>query len=320
MSLVNLYKYKDYLTVAVSFMLVAFGIKILMVLSQQLPNIGGPDLLDSIKSGNVDFIGGVGSSFPPSIWATYASCSGFPEGIAYMLAIIAGAVVALVLLMISCNLFYFPSILNGSFSSSSNGTLRDSKIVKIKRLRPEISIFKSEWKTFLRTPVFFTNGLMVTVLMVFIPFLFDGNQAIEKSVEFISGSSHPVRTVILCFAIISLCSCVSIIPSTAISREGKSLWVMLVSPIGLESALRGKVLHAISVTIINVMVSSLVLILYFHVNMAYVVEGAVMALCIAVAVINFNILIDLTKPKLNWKDPFEVLKVNLNILVEWLYQ
>ncbi|WBW97072.1 hypothetical protein [Oceanirhabdus sp. W0125-5] len=131
-----------------------------------------------------------------------------------------------------------------------------------------------------------------------------------------SGNSSIFLVIIFAAAVIL--SSMNGISSTAISREGKNLYVIKYLPVSFKTQLMAKVLSAVvmgSLMTIIILIASAILIK----PSIYMLVASGILCILGVLFTSFTgILLDLNFPKLNWDSEQKVVKQNITVMISML--
>ncbi len=258
----------------------------------------------------------MGRWVPTSVWATEAlregaAAYGFPAFLLF-----AGvAVAALLLMMWVAERLFFGGLLDGDAIRSSGRALAAADLAReTSRMRsPLWALLIREVRLLGRTPSFLMAALLPLVmlpLVVLMPLLQDA-ELVEMLAEWqqLAGSPWvPVSGM----AAVMLFSAMTNVGATAISREGRFLWISRSLPVSPRLQVQAKVLHSL---LFALMVVALVLGVLGFLGLLtpsgflYVLVGGLLA---SLATICGGMALDILRPNLKWTDPQQAMKGNWN--------
>jgi len=179
------------------------------------------------------------------------------------------------------------------------------------------SLIKKEMKRYFFTPIYLLNTIIGPVFMlgftVFI--LFKGeaglNEMIGMPIE--KDLIFAVLTIIFCFFLAT-----TLISASAISLEGKNLWILKSTPAPENKVLFSKTVPNILLTVPFVIITTLTL--SFVLNFTIIQSILFVAIpSVAALIISFGgLFINLLLPKLEWAEEVQVVKQGLSVLVGML--
>jgi ABC-2 type transport system permease protein len=186
-----------------------------------------------------------------------------------------------------------------------------------------ISLIVLEWKTLVRSPIYFLNLILIVVILplLIVGSVFFGTNASEGQVDLIEiislmngldfNFNNPMYVSILVGISLFLASTTFIAP-TAISRLGGSAAFFKALPISYLNFINFKIFWANVLTIAPILI-------YITIGSVYGFLGVFEALLLAATIvplltlINYlGFMIDLFKPKLDWLNEAQAVKQNLN--------
>jgi ABC-2 type transport system permease protein len=188
-----------------------------------------------------------------------------------------------------------------------------------------ISLISLEWKTLVRSPIYFLNLILIVIILPLILFgsIFLGTSASASQVELLEiielmngldfNFNNPLYVSIL-FGISLFLGSTTLIAPTAISRLGGSAAFFKALPISNLNFINFKVFWANVLTIVPILI-------YIVIGSIYNFLGVFEAMLLAGAIIPlftlinyFGFMIDLFYPKLDWLNEAQAVKQNLNTI------
>jgi ABC-2 type transport system permease protein len=188
-----------------------------------------------------------------------------------------------------------------------------------------ISLISLEWKTLVRSPIYFLNLILIVIILPLILFgsIFFGTSASASQVELLEiielmngldfNFNNPLYVSIL-FGISLFLASTTFIAPTAVSRLGGSAGFFKALPISYLNFINFKVFWANVLTIAPTLLYILIGYLYGFLGIleALLLVGALIPLF---TLINyFGFMIDLFNPKLDWLNETQAVKQNLNTI------
>lgn len=178
--------------------------------------------------------------------------------------------------------------------------------------------FKKEIRMLMRSPIAFLNCVLMTFIwpvLIMVMFFSGGSNFAELS-QLIPQINGGLLLAILVGASAFVASSIPI-TSTAISREGKSLYFAKYIPMSMHKQLRAKVLSGMlfsGISIFMLMCIGLLLGASAEVFITALVIGFIMTAATSYA----GLLIDVANPKLEWINEQQAIKQNLNVILHML--
>jgi ABC-2 type transport system permease protein len=186
-----------------------------------------------------------------------------------------------------------------------------------------ISLISLEWKTLVRSPIYFLNLILIVIILPLILFgsIFFGTSASASQVELLQvielingldfNFNNPLYVSIL-FGISLFLASTTFIAPTAISRLGGSAAFFKALPISYLNFINFKVFWANALTIVPTLLYIVIGSIYGFLGIleAMLLAGALISLFTLINYIGF--MIDLFNPKLDWLNETQAVKQNLN--------
>ena len=237
-------------------------------------------------------------------------------GFAAFMAFIGINLLALVILYFVGEKLYIKGLSRDS-GSRQNKKKDLSKVYKYDKKGIVLELMSKEWRSIRRTPIFMLNVVVANFIfpIIFgISFFIGFIQSAQEipDMEGLINFTNPSVMLIAIGALTFLCSIASS-SSSAISREGSSAWVMKTIPVSLKKQLDAKVYFSLIIDFIIVMMFEAILIPFIKVPLTYLFLVNV-PLILILLIYNYLVLIlDLRRPRLDWKEESEAVKQNMNV-------
>ncbi len=224
---------------------------------------------------------------------------------------------AVAVFMIAGRLLYLKGVSGITETSAKRRAIKDlgRETESTSALR---AYFKKELRLLFRSPIAFMNCVLMTFIwpVIILIMLFSGGGKTEAFAYLISQMNDGLLLAVLVGASAFIASSIPI-TSTAISREGKSLYFAKYIPMSMHKQLKAKAYSGMLFSGISILLLVLVGILIgasITVSIAALVIGM-----IAMAAISYaGLLIDVGNPKLEWINEQQAIKQNMNSLLSML--
>ena len=315
MRLVNLRKYKDFLTIAAGIIGVAISLG-LSTYMQKMPN--NPEKMESFFIGQRGLADMVGERFPPVRWATEGLTDGGLAGIGYLLLFLLTCALFLTLLMMLSNRVFYKSLLAGREVSRKRRTLTDSQKQKSfgKASDPVIAMMRRDWRILVRTPLFLLNGFVGTIIgpLIFVYVLVMQGSEPEFAQLFNEINKPELLPYVLLggLGLMLFTAGMNMVASTALSREGSTLWITKMIPVTGRQQANAKLVVSIIVSLLGVITTALIMIIFLRLPVLWVLGASVIGLLGSVPMNAINLTLDIFHPKLVWNSEQEAMKQNMN--------
>ncbi len=318
MRFINLRKHKDKLAVIGGLLgfILAMGINFFMNNQLQTNNI------ENVLTSQIDFIKLVGQRFPPSIWATLGITQNGAVGLGNLALLIGVSLLLFIGLLWVSNVFFYRGLLSGQEVSQKRKALTEEEMEKRynRSSSPVVAIFWREWKLLLRTPVYVLNcfaGIIIGPIFIIMPFITGQEAGLTMAVDFLKEVA-PIYYVLIGSGLLILFSGTNAVAPTAVSREGKDFWLSKMIPMAPRDQMRGKLLHSIMITFMTIIVGLLTFFLVFKLPWLDTLWILALAFLGSTCLVIVGMIIDVIHPKLEWTNPQEAVKRNINVLFQML--
>lgn len=327
MRFTNLGKRKELMTFISMLLLltIALGFNFAIQSLVSSSNLSPEKLVSLMQEGGNSLMRVIGNLFPGMQFSALAMAnfdqfSGFLNLLLFLLINIIGIVVFLT----AAEFMYFEGAIGMSDTTAKRERLKESDWEHVGRGTPVIlSYMKREIKLLLRSPVYFLNSILISVLLPLIFFLMlifapSSDPEIKAMFDLISSAGREGIKVAVLFASGLIMGGMNGIAGTAISREGNGAGYMKFLPVPVWKQVLAKTLVGIIVAYIGVIIFSM-LFFYMGITMEVILPGLGLAL-IGVGFSAFcGIAIDLVHPKLHWDNEQQAMKQNMNLLITILF-
>jgi len=180
------------------------------------------------------------------------------------------------------------------------------------------SYIAKELKMLTRSPIAFMNCVLMNLIwpVLVLVMVFTQNGSFAELSGFVAslnaGDSVAVLTGVAAFL-----SCANAVTSTAVSREGKQLYFMKYIPMPVGKQLMAKVYTGMLLSATGI-VLLIVLAVAMGVGVLTALPALALSLLAVVAGSLVGMLIDASRPKLDWLNEQQAIKQNVNVLLHML--
>jgi len=269
----------------------------------------------------------IATVFPPAYWAI----SGLSVGtfsflwILFITVSVAGVTLAIFLL----GKRYTRLAILSEEALGETGRRKNLKKESYHEKSPFLSLFLREWKEILKTPAYAMNtvsmGLLFPIMMVVMVFAMPGEVRTEAfgsgMVELFSGATAQIPLGLLTFifaAGFSFLGGINPAIATAVSREGKCHMIYRMIPIMPETIIRSKFFMGFTLSIFDSIISFLILLFLLPFLILPMILGYSLSLVFSFFVCAVSLMIDILRPKFDWRTETEVIKRSANIMLSML--
>jgi ABC-2 type transport system permease protein len=279
-------------------------------------------LMQTLINGNNSLVGTMSKVFPTAKLAVNGLVfSSDVKGIINILLLLVVTIALIALFIILGETLYFKGVIGISQAASKRKKLSSAELDES---TVQSSVLKSyiikELKILFRTPAYFMNCVLMNFLMpVFLLLPLVAQPDILKEVpkirSFVNDPNIPGYIIAIAFGVFMFISVANPTSGTAISREGRNLFVCKYLPVSYRKQLMAKiwshvVLNAIGLTLIIIM-AMVIAVPPVTMLLQLIVLAALVTLFSAFT----GILVDLTFPKLEWDTEQRAVKQNMNVLI-----
>jgi len=276
------------------------------------------DIMRIIEQGNNSVLGKVQDIFIVNRFMILALTNhgDFINSMVNMLMAVAGVGIFLGIFLYSGDRTYLKTVVGLNEAASSKRT-KEAKASLFKRKSHVIAFCAKELKLLFRTPVYFLNCILTNLLwpaFILIPMFTKAGEI--SQLRNALGQLNNVNT--LKYAIAGVVSAAlfisgsNMISSTAISREGKNLYVSKYLPVNYKDIINAKVMAGIIIGFTGIVIGLTAVWILVSLPVYMVLMALIISLPSAIFINYVGVLLDLKFPKLNWDDEQKAVKQNIN--------
>lgn len=315
MAFTRLIKNKDVMQ-RISVLLIFVFLAVLFWGMKAFQNMDMDLTMSALSNGEPEFMKLLNILLPgvPLFVKTFTECS-FPLLLQYLLINVAWILVMLLL----SEALYFRGVIGMTSSGSSTVSNHAGRIIEKCRVHsPGFSYFLKEVRILLRTPIFFSNCIIVNflwpVLIYAVIKLLPYNITISSlGAQYASGDIN-IRVFFLfgTVALSVIVTALNSLSSNAISREGKHFAFMKYIPVPYRIQWNVKVWIGILFPVLGIFIYYIPLFILMHMPLSD--SLLYLSICLlSVCLISYlGIYIDSNQPKLIWDDELSALRENYN--------
>jgi len=315
MRVVNIGRYKDLLAIVGGIVLILASL-LMSALLQKMPE--DPRALEQFIAEQAGLVKLIGSRFPPAVWATEALAGNGLYGMSCLVLYIAVSAGLFIFMLWLANQVFYKALLAGQEVRRKGKSITGEQIGKHvgRGNSPVLALLKREWKLFVRTPLYVLNGLVGSIagpFIVVVMYIVRGSDAeLARLAESLQEQEVVPYAALGCLGIMLFTAGMNIVASTALSREGKTIWVAKMIPVAARQQVDAKFLCSYTVSAAGVLATTLVALILLKLPVLWVMFATVVGLAGAVPMVALGLLIDVFHPKLIWNSEQEAMKQNMN--------
>lgn len=329
MLFVPIAKNKDRLATLMNVLLLVVILGGSMVLSQPMNE---EDLLEMLLSGGgISGLSRINQVFPGLAFGVEALIhSGTGTGWLNLLFFALSALAAFLVLLVVGHFFYARTLLRMSSGSGSGEVLSKEKLSSRSRTQtPLMTMVLNETRMLLRTPAFFMNNVLgsviMPVLLLVMPF-FTGDLGLGDLREGLSGAfdgwayttGNARLAVLIALAAVVVYALsfgnIGMVTSTALSRKGNNAYVMKYIPQSYFVQFLAILIPGLVISLLPNLLVLIVIPFILDVPIGLILS-AVVLLFLSLLLSNLTgFIFDILSPKLKWENETQAVKNNMNVM------
>ncbi len=322
MRFTNIAKNKDRFRLVGGLLAMGFGVGINLYIQKSAQDLSQSEITEMFTKGNNSLVDLATNMFPSTKIAVNSLINtNNINGIINLLLFIVITLAAVTMFIILGQALYFKGVMGVSETSSKRKTLSSNELIKNTSQNSSLKIYIiKELKILFRTPIYFMNCVLMNFLwpiFLLIPIFAQkgvSGQLKELTVFLQNGKSTGIVLGVF-FAFIVFSSCSNSIATTAISREGKNLFMLKYIPMKYKDQIMAKVLSAVVLGVAAMITVSIIGLILLKLPLDLVLLMIIVGLLGILFTSFIGIFVDLNFPKLHWDTEQEVVKRNLNVLI-----
>lgn len=323
MRFTNLGKHKDaFRTIGGIFaMLIGIGINLLVQRSSNSA-VTQEEMMSMLAEGNNSLVRVINSVFPTAKLGTYSLIGVSSKEMAFNIALfILVSMVSIAIFMVVAQKLYFKGVVGVSESFAKRKKLDRKEIEKSTTESSKLKAYTlKEIKVLLRTPAFLVNCVVGNFIWpIFLVFTMFMNNRQANSMNYVGSflANQEIWGMVLgiSFGIVLFIGGSNVIASTAISREGQSMYINKYIPMSYKEQIFAKLISAIVINMSSIVFLILIIIFAMKVPVVMAILIFVAALLANIISSGIGIIIDINRPKLNWDNEQKAVKQNMNAFI-----
>jgi ABC-2 type transport system permease protein len=148
--------------------------------------------------------------------------------------------------------------------------------------------------------------------------MIQGDSTTSGLLELIRNPKNSLTVILGAAGVMLFASIINVTASTSLSREGKTFWVSKMIPVPPRRQVYAKFLTAMGVASAGLLLSVAMLLIFLKMDIRQCALSLALAFLGTIPVTAVNMLPDIVKPKLNWTNPYEAVKQNMNVITSML--
>lgn len=312
-------------------LMVVFSLALLvLILGFQMLILGGApagdpsEYLQQVMSGQLRLVNLVGRAYPPAIWATLSiTGSGF-ERLAGLGGYLGLTALAVGLMGVVGSRFFYAGLIGGGELARRRLTEREAADARIRTgsrlaqggvLR---ALFLREWRLFMRVPLYVMNGFIPSLIVpaIFLIPATSKDPELQAIIRAVNGSGNsPLFLALMLAALIVLLVTLNTTASSAVSREGKQLWISKVIPMAPATQVQGKLLFTAVGALVSAVPALVIFTVALRLSPFQLATALGLGLLGSLVTLLLGLLVDMARPFLNWTNPQQAVKSNLNVII-----
>ena len=142
--------------------------------------------------------------------------------------------------------------------------------------------------------------------------VFTRGEEMQDAISLIRQPQFIAHATLGSFGLILFTASVNIVACTSISREGQTFWISKMIPVAPKHQVAAKLLHGMSISAIGIAVTLALVAIVLQLPLLRLLIVLILGLLGNLLLNILNLIIDVIRPKLEWNNPQEAVKQNLN--------
>lgn len=325
MRFTNIAKNKDRFRLIGGLIAMCFGVGINIYIQRITQNISQMEITKLFEQGNNSLVTLATKMFPSTNIAvnSLVNTSNI-QGFINLILFIAITLASLIIFIILGETLYFKGVMGVSETSSKRKIFSNDELIKNTTQNSSLKIYiLKELKSLFRTPIYFMNCVLMNFLwpvFLLIPIFSqkDGKTQLNMLTGFLQNSKTAGIALGGFFAFMVFVSCSNAISTTAISREGKNLYILKYIPMKYKDQLMAKVLSAVVLGVAGMSLVCIIAIILLKLSIDLIILMFIIGFLGILFTSFIGIFIDLNFPKLMWDTEQKAVKQNFNVMISMI--
>ena len=307
-------KNRDTMVMIMSLVLVAAVIVLQSSFYSFMPDELPENFFSDLLSSNVSALERICAAFPPAGWMGSVITASGAERF-YALLLLAAVIILLgIIIFLLGRKVYIKSAL--TLTEAPTRKVRARKLSDASS--PVKAIFKKEWKSILKTPIYAMNslsGALVLPIMLLVIWLggsMDMNVFMDELGYDPTNFSHIALCSVILSAVLFFCGGLNTGGATMVTREGKSIWILKVVPVPAAKIVRAKLLASLSISYASLIIPAVIVAVLMGGAIIETLIALIIAVLLCTASAAICLLFDCCHPNLGWQNPTQAIKQSLN--------
>lgn len=321
-------RHRDILIILFSVALTAGILAFQIGVMNNLPSQGDPALyLQQILSGHVDLVAVMGRAFPPAVWATRVIAGATAGSRLVGLALYVGVTgVAVWVLATAGDRLFYAGLIGGTELARRRLTAHQIAAARAAARHRTVqsgvlsALFWREWRLFMRVPLYVLNGFSASLIVpIIFVFGFRGIMSDPDMIRLLDAiyatGNAAFFTALAVAGLAVLVTALNTTAASAVSREGRYLWISKVIPVPPEKLVQGKILFAAVAAAVSALPMLVLFAFALRMRPVHLAEVLVLTGLGSAVSVFVGLLVDLARPFLTWTNPQQAVKSNLNVII-----
>jgi ABC-2 type transport system permease protein len=259
----------------------------------------------------------LGLVFPPSMWGAL-SLANYNKviGLTNILMFVATSIAGFALMIFLSERIFFDGLIGNIEVTATKGKDRRKDLYRVTSVKkPYLAIAKKELKMLIKTPIYLMNSVGGVIIgpIIIVLSLFTGEQSTEPLAQYLSSNMDIV--ILASIGMIGALGILNSVGATTFSREGKNFWIQRTLPIKAKDQILGRVLASIALQVLGGFVLIGCILFIIRLDILSILLILVLGLIASIPMTQIGMIIDILRPMLNWSNPQQAMKQNLNVLI-----
>ena len=154
-------------------------------------------------------------------------------------------------------------------------------------------------------------GMIMVPFFIILPFA-TKSEDMEVVTSLAKDPKYALIALFVSLGLMLFASSMNLISCTSISREGRTFWISKIIPASPRDQILAKLLHSSCLSLVALIIIALPLYFLLGILLYRLIIIVFIGFLVNVLINIVGLIVDLLRPKLEWKDPQEAIKQNLN--------
>ncbi|MEG0379862.1 MAG: hypothetical protein RR614_15395, partial [Eubacterium sp.] len=263
----------------------------------------------------------VTSVYPVSFFVAWGLNSISPIGMLSIVGFLMITAAAFLLMVFAGEKVYIKGLLAQNEGRKKSAALSTEKMGKAmgKKMPAALAIFMMDARLLLRTPIFLFNNVSIVIVIPIVMLMTFTISASSGELSWVMVNEiylqMPDVFNLALIAFFMFFGGMTVTTATTFSREGKNIWLTQIIPVKAKDQIIGRCLTALCIQSLGIILTIATLYFFIRLSVSSILVTLIWGIMGSIPIMIFGVLVDMSRPLLNWDNPQRAVKNNMNVFI-----